>query len=68
MKQSTTHRHCEKRSDEAIQKIVDFRIASSLPLPAMTMRRVKACYYDITKNVIVNTHCVGGKQNCLMSS
>jgi hypothetical protein len=29
MKQSTTGRHCEERSDEAIQKIVYFWIASS---------------------------------------
>jgi hypothetical protein len=29
MKQSTTRRHCEERSDEAIQKYTTFRIASS---------------------------------------
>jgi hypothetical protein len=48
-------RHCEERSDEAIQKVVDFRIASSLPLLAMTTSRVKACYKDIAKSVIVST-------------
>ncbi|MDR2005013.1 MAG: hypothetical protein LBQ74_18470, partial [Prevotella sp.] len=35
-KQSVTDRHCEERSDEAIQKSTTFRIASS---HAMTKRR-----------------------------
>jgi hypothetical protein len=52
MKQSATHRHCEERSDEAIQKSTTFWIASSLPLLAMTTSRVKACYKDIAKSVI----------------
>jgi hypothetical protein len=43
---------------------VYFRIASSLPLPAMTARRVKACYKDIAKSVIVRSaarrSCISG--------
>jgi hypothetical protein len=41
-------------SDEAIQKVVDFWIASSLPLLAMTTGREKACCKDIAKSVIVS--------------
>jgi hypothetical protein len=49
MKQSTMGRHCEERSDEAIQKSTTFWIASSLALLAMTMRR-KTVFYKKTHN------------------
>ncbi|MDR2027032.1 MAG: hypothetical protein LBQ01_05655 [Prevotellaceae bacterium] len=48
----------EEYGDEAIQKVVDFWIASSLPLLAMTTSRVKACYKDIAKSVIVRNRFV----------